>query len=44
MPRQRGFAHLTRPQQHYSGSMGQRLANRGFGLAIYHHCYFNDRR
>jgi hypothetical protein len=43
MPRQRGLAHLTRPQQHDGSGMGQRLADGSFGLAINHHCYINDR-
>ena len=34
MPRQRGLAHLTRPEQHDSGGMGQCLAKGGFSLAI----------
>jgi hypothetical protein len=38
---QRGFAHLAWPQEHHSGGLEQLLAEGGFELATYHHCFFN---
>jgi hypothetical protein len=41
LPGQRGFADLTRPQQHHGGRLEQFLADDGFSLAGNNCCNFN---